>query len=182
MRPECYSAHRIPRSSLLLEVMTKEARQRRIALAWTGFLLIVIGFLSFVGSYFLLPVVVVACFDDCPSTYFTAWETSMRALSLLPVTMGQSLFFPLVIVLLLCCLSLLAAVTVLGCSISFLVHRHRALAIWSHRAWLAGIIMLVLALPLVFFPFVRPEIGYLGMLVGYGLLWAGNHVFLTAQP
>lgn len=161
-----------------------EARRRLVVPAWTGFLLIVMGFLAFVGSYFLLPVVEISCFDTCdvPYTYATAWEMSLRSLSGLPITLGQSLFFMLVFTLLLSYLPLLAAVALLGCSIGFLVHPHRTFATWSYRAWLVGIIVLVIAFPFLSFFILHPYIGYGGMLFGYGLFWAGNRLFLTAHP
>ncbi|MGZ3582573.1 MAG: hypothetical protein ACXWQR_02575 [Ktedonobacterales bacterium] len=147
-----------------------EARHRLVVPPWVGFLLIVVGFLTFVGSYFLLPIAAVACFDDCPSAYFTAWEMSMRGLSNLPVFLGPS-----VIILVLCYLPLLAAVTLL-------VHPQLTFATWNHRAWLAGISALGIAFLGLFFSFIRPDIGYLGMLFGYALFWAGNRLLLTSHP
>jgi hypothetical protein len=77
-------------------------------------------------------------------------------------------------------LPLLAAVTVVGCNVGFLVRPHRALATWGHRAWLTGSIALVLMLLFVLFVASffagRPDSGFLGMLFGYGLLWGGNRV------
>lgn len=73
------------------------------------------------------------------------------------------------LVLLLCSLPLLAAVTVVGCSsIGFLVYPQRTVAIWSYRVWLAGISTLAIALPFLSFVILKAEIGYVGMLFGYG--------------
>jgi hypothetical protein len=159
------------------------ARRRLVLPAWTGFLLIASGFLSFVVSYFLLPLYVttVNCFDTCtPPKHATAWEFSLNLLSHLPGTPVTDTFL-----LVLCYLPLLAAVTVVGCSIGFLVHPQRTFATWSSRSWLTGSIALVLLLLfwLLFLSiFVRPAIGYLGMLFGYGFLRSGNRVFLTVRP
>lgn len=158
-----------------------EAHRRLVVPAWTGFVLIVIGFLTFVGSYFLLPVVQIACFDSCdvPYTYATAWEMSMRSLSA-PSSPGFLVGGTFALVL--CFLPLLAAAIVVGCRIGFVVHPHHTFATWSCRAWLVGISVLGLAFPFLSFFILRPYIGYLGMLFGYGLLWAGNRLFLTPHP
>lgn len=156
-----------------------DARRRLVLPAWAGFLFIALGFLAFGVSYFLLPVDVttVNCFDSCtPPGHATAWEYSLNVLSHLSVTPVTE-----ACLLLLCYLPLLAAVMIVGCGIGFLVHPRRTLATWSYRGWLTGFIALVLLLPFLLF-FVRPDIGYLGMLFGYGLLWGGNRVFLTAHP
>ena len=166
------------------EVPAGDARRRRVGSAWTGFLLTGVGFLVFICSYFLLPVLVVVFCLDCgpePRPHFTAWEMSLRSLALIPDELGQSLIFMLVFILFVCYLPLLAAVAVLGCSIGFLVRPHRTFATWNHRVWLAGISALGIAFPFLFW-FVRPDIGYVGMLFGYGLIWGGNRLFLTAYP
>ena len=165
------------------EVQAEDARLRRVGSAWTGFLLTGVGFLVFICSYFLLPVLVVVFCLDCgpePRPQVTAWETSLRVLSFVQVDRDQSLILMLVFILL-CYLPLLAAVAALGCSIGFLVHPHRTFATWNHRVWLAGISALGIAFPFLFW-FVRPDIGYVGMLFGYGLIWGGNRLFLTAYP
>jgi hypothetical protein len=161
--------------------MTMAARRQLVAPAWAGFLLIITGCLSFVGSYFLLPVVEISCFDTCdvPYTYATAWEMSLLSL---PALSYPGFLVGAAVALALCYLPLLAAVMVVGCSIGFLLHPQRTFANWSHRAWLVGIIALVIALAFLSFFILHPYIGYGGMLFGYGLFWAGNRLFLTAHP
>jgi len=159
------------------------AQRRRMLPAWTGVVLVAAGFLTFVASFFLLPLYFTACFDPCiaPTPHITTWDFSLNALAQLSVTPVAEAG-----ILVLCYLPLLAAVTVVGCSVGFLVWPHRTLAMWSFRAWLAGsialgiMLLLVLLLPLL--SLIRPNVGFFGMLVGYGLLWAGNRVFLTAHP
>jgi hypothetical protein len=124
---------------------------------------------------FWLPLYV-SMVDCCAPRYFTVWNLSLNVLSHF-----QGAPVPDTFLLLLCYLPLLAAVTVVGCSVGFLVHPQRTFAIWSSRGWLIGSIALVLLLPFLFL-FIRPAIGYLGMLFSYGLFWAGNRIFLTAHP
>ena len=76
---------------------------------------------------------------------------------------------------------LLAALMVFGLSIRFLMHPQRFFLRWFYRSWLMGIITLLIVLPFLFI-FLRPEIGYLGMLLGYGSFFGGYRVFLAAQP
>lgn len=162
------------------EVPTGETRRQRGGSTWVGFLLTGVGFFAFVGSYFLLPVVEISCFDTCdvPYTYLTAWEMSMRALLGLSdpgflVAGAFALFLSYV--------PLLAAVTIVGCSIGYLVHPHRTFVTWNYRAWLVGISVVVIALPFLSFFILHPYIGYVGMLFGYALFWGGNRLFLTAN-
>lgn len=150
-------------------------RRGPAASAWTGLLLVVAGLLSVAVSTFLLPLVDFDCFDTCGApTYSTAWQISMRALS-------GSAPAAAPFVLLLCLLPLLAAATTVGCGIGSLLRPRRTFATWSVRAWRAGVGALVILLPFLFF-FVRPEIGYVGLLVGYGLWWGGSRLLRTRQP
>jgi hypothetical protein len=162
-----------------------DVRRRRVFLAWMGFVLAILGLLVLVVSFFLLPLDVVPCSDACaqPQLSATAWEYSLTSLRDLPA----SLVFN-VCLLVLCYLPLLAAVMVVACLLGFLIRPHRAFVTWSRRAWLTGSIALVLfllvVLLLVFllgalFLGGGPEVGFFGLLFGYGLLWAGNHVAFT---
>lgn len=156
------------------EVLAREPRRRHVVRARAGFVLIVLGFLAFVGSYFLLPVLVVSCFYNCGTPeYSTAWELSMYGLSDFPHTPHGS-------ALVLSSLPLLAVMAVVGGSIGFLVHPHRRFAIWNYWTWLAGAGALVMLFSFLLFFNTQPEIGYVGMLFGYGFLWGGNRLFLTA--
>jgi hypothetical protein len=76
-------------------------------------------------------------------------------------------------------LPLLSAVVGVGCGIIYQVWARYAFAVWSTGALIAGTAALLLMLLLFLLPF-RPQIGYLGMLVGYGLLWAGSRLLLRA--
>lgn len=168
-----------------------ETRLRLVLPAWTGLVLVVLGALLFFASYFLLPVAVVGCFDSyCGWTYSTTWQFSLAGLSSWEFYVNglPHLDISLVtdtIVLVLYYLPLLAAVTVVASTVGSLVWSHRALATWGHRAWVTGSIALVLMLlfVLVVAAFVGggPQIGFLGLLVGYGMLWAGNRVS-SSQP
>jgi hypothetical protein len=84
-------------------------------------------------------------------------------------------------VLLLHYLPLLAIAIAVGCGIGFLIYPRRVLMKWIFRSWVAGGIALLIMLPLLFF-FRRPEIGYLGMILSYGLFWGGNRLFRMAHP
>jgi hypothetical protein len=160
--------------------------------------LAVLGLLVFVVSYVLLPWFVTYCFGSCSTSLInTLWQASMPMVSQLRADI-QGLPDPQFVVALLSDASkdsvffvldglpLLAAVTVVGCSVGFLVRPHRALAVWGQRAWRVGTIALVLMLlwSLVVVVAYRggPSLGFVGQLVGYGLLWAGNRIVLTARP
>jgi hypothetical protein len=89
------------------------------------------------------------------------------------------------ILLVLYYLPLLAAATVVACRVGFLGWPHRALEKCGRRAWVTGSVALTLML--LWDWFVGNgfgggglQIGFLGLLVGYGVLWAGNRVFLPA--
>jgi hypothetical protein len=167
-----------------------ETRLRLVLPAWTGLVVVVMGALLFFASYFLLPVAVVGCFDSyCGWVSSTTWQFSLAGLSSWEFYVNglPQLDISLVtdtIVLVLYYLPLLAAATVAACSVGFLVWPHRALAVWGHRAWAAGSITLILMLCFVSFGTAffggGPQSGFLGLLVGYGVLWAGNRVFRTA--
>lgn len=166
-------------------------RRRLVLPAWIGFVLVVMGVLVFVASYFLLPAIAEQCEDACGWLYPTTWQLSLYGLSAWQYEVNALPQFdlslvPSTLLLVLYYLPLLAAVTVVGCSVGFLVRPHRALATRGHRAWLTGSLALVLMLLVVLFVATffggGPYFGFLGLLVGYGLLWGGNHVFLTAHP
>lgn len=151
------------------------ARRGSLVSAWTGFLFCAVGCLSFIESYFRLPLY--DCPSDCaPSYHPTEWELSMNVLSRLPD-------FPVAdsLLLLLLLLPLVTTVLVLGCSAGFLVHPTRALAVWGFAVWLTGSIALFLLLPFVSIFASRPNSGYWGMVLSYGLLWGGNRILLTAH-
>jgi len=174
-----------------VEVNRMGARLRLVVPAWMGLVLVVMGVLVFVASYFLLPVmaedVLAAGGALSPTTcqfslhFLSAWVQELRELphidsSLVPDTVLLVLYY----------LPLLAAVAVVGWSFGFLVRPHRALAMWGYWAWLTGSMALAPMLFLVLFGAVYlgggPHSGLLGLLVGYGVLWAGNRIFLTAHP
>jgi hypothetical protein len=124
--------------------------------------------------------------ESCGELYPTAWQLSLNSLSAWQYVV-KHVDISLVtwsILLVLDCLHLLAAATVVACSVGFLVWPHRALATWGHRAWLVGSValalMLLVVLVLAGIVAGGPHLGFLGLLVGYGMLWAGNRVFLTA--
>ncbi|HEU4784007.1 MAG TPA: hypothetical protein VFS83_11760 [Ktedonobacterales bacterium] len=167
--------------------MTIVARRLGVLPAWAGSLLAALGLLMVIASFFLLPVDVVDCVDSCPQPkfYATAWEYSQTSLKDLPASLAfpNSLAFD-VCFLVLAYLPLLAAVMVVVCSLGFLAWPQRAFARWGHRAWLVGCIALVLFLLvdlyLASFFGGGPELGFWGLLFGYGLLWAGNRVALNS--
>lgn len=154
-----------------------EVRRRRLLPAWTGSLLAALGLLVFVASYLLLPLFIAGCFDYCapPRRHLTAWTFSLSILSHLPSFPVTNSF-----VLALCYLPLLAAVVVVGCLLGFLVRLHRAFTMWSHRVWLIGCVAFAFWLAVALFAGSlfggKLEIGFVGLLFGYGLLWAGDRV------
>jgi len=145
-----------------------------------GFMLAILGLLVLVASFFLPPLYVVPCVDSCaqPNRYTTAWALSLTFLANLSSSTAIN-----VCILVLCYLPLLAAVMVVACLLGFLVRPHRAFVTWSHRVWLTGSIALVLFLLVVTFLFSfflgGPELGFFGLMLGYGLLWGGNRVVLN---
>lgn len=164
-----------------MRVIEMLGNQRRVA--WTGFSVILIGSVCFVVSYFLLPLYVTTlnCFDTCsPAKHPTMWEFSLNAVAHLP-------YSPVVVAVtvLLCYLPLVGAVLVAACGLGCLLHPARGFVSWSARGLVMGSIALVsiALLGLTFFVFlwIRPQIGYLGMLVGYAVLWAGWRLFLRAS-
>jgi hypothetical protein len=161
-----------------LKVIGMEARARYSVSTVIGLLLLFVGLLVFIGTYFLLPLFItggLACGDVCASPKsVTILELLLRALSGLPLyPIGNTLFLAL--------LSLpLLGVTV-GCVIANCVHARRALAIWSTVALVVGTVALFPLMVPLFAVLGRPVIGYLGMLVGYGLLWVGSRLLLSAQ-
>jgi hypothetical protein len=132
----------------------------------------------FVGSYFLLPLYVttVNCFDVCePPMSATLWELTLRLLANANFSHVAN-----IVILALHHFPLLAAVVGIGCSLAYCVRAHRMLAVWSKRAWVAGAAAVFLMLPLLLF-MVRPDWGYVGMLLGFGMCWAGDRI-LSAPP
>src|SRR5258708_31199885 len=55
------------------------ARRRLVLPAWAGFVLVVMGVLVFVASYFLLPADVTRCITPCADSwdYTSAWQLSL---------------------------------------------------------------------------------------------------------
>jgi hypothetical protein len=105
------------------------------------------GLLLFGVSYYLLPVDAIHCRDMCGQgqtwDYTTMGQLSRYALSAWQYEMNAQPQFSSSVVLdtiLLVAhyLPLLAAVTVVGCSVGFLVRLHRTFTVWGHRAWLTG--------------------------------------------
>ena len=158
------------------------ARRLHALPAWTGFMLAVLGLLVLVASFFLPPLYVVPCVDSCAQP--KSLRHSVGIFADLHWRFSHPLRSSMSCILVLCYLPLLAAVMVVACLLGFLVRPHRAFVTWSHRVWLTGSIALVLFLLVVsfLFSFFRggPELGFWGLMFGYGLLWAGNRVVLNS--
>jgi hypothetical protein len=167
------------RRSRLLEVIGMEPRIRSAAPAWIGLALIVAGFLAYVGAYLLLPLYVttwLTCFDVCgPPVSRTTWDFSIHLLSIFAIAPIAN-----TLVLVLLHLPLLAMAVGVGCNLVDSVFARHAFAAWSTGAWIIGAIALFLTL-FVLLLGGRPDWGYLGMLIGYALSWAGSRVLLTAH-
>jgi len=158
-------------------VMGMRARVRPTLSTLTGLALIVAGFLVFVGAYFLLPLFItggLTCGDVCNSPKsVTISELLLRALSLFALEpIPNTLFLALL------SLPLLGAVVGVGYSLAYRVRARRAVAVWSTGALVAGTVALFPLMVPLFAILGHPETGYLGMLLGYGLLWAGNRLLL----
>lgn len=69
----------------------------------------------------------------------------------------------------------------MGGSIAYLVHPCRMFAAWSNRAFVAGTVALIIIVPFLVV-MTRPDAGYVGMVLGYGPFWGGNHLLLIARP
>jgi hypothetical protein len=157
-----------------------EARARYSVSTVIGLLLLFMGFLVFIGAYFLLPLFItggLACGDVCASPKsVTILELLLRALSGLTLyPIGNTLFLALL------SLPLLGAVVGVGCSLVYLVQSRRALAVWSTVALVVGTVALFPIMVPLFAVLGRPDVGYLGMLVGYGLLWAGSRLLRASR-
>jgi hypothetical protein len=153
-----------------------EARVRRTTPAWAGLALIVAGLLVFFGAYLLLPLYVTTWLTCCGSPVSrTTWEFSLHLLSIFATA-------PIANTLVLALLNfpLLAMVVGVGCALAYRVQARHTFATWSNGAWIVGAVALFLLLPVLLLG-GRPDWGYLGMLVGFGLLWAGSRLLLSAQ-
>jgi hypothetical protein len=162
----------------ILEVIVMKTWPHGTIFAWSSFLLIIGGFVLFIISYFLLPLYeTISCFDACtPPVHRTAWVSSLRFLldfSFAPVAASFALTLHY--------LPLLAVLLMLGFSAGFLLHPQRRYTTWYHLSWIVGISALLIALPFLFF-FIHPDIGYVGMLLSYGLFYGGHRLFLSAHP
>ena len=111
-----------------------------------------------------------------PPTHRTAWEESMVILAQIPNDP-----FSNSVILAFHYLPLLATLMIFGSGIGYLIHPQRFFVRWLFPSWLTGIAILFIALPFLTV-FTRPEIGYFGMLVSYGLFFGGYRVFLAAHP
>ena len=148
---------------------------------WAGFLLLVFGFLIMLTSYFLLPLFVSTfCFDTCqePITPYapTAWESSMRFISSFWISPLANSF-----ALLIQYLPIVTAAVIVGSGITFLARPRHVLITWIFRWWLVGLIALGVGLPFLSI-YSHPGTGYFGMLVSFGLFWAGNRLIRAAHP
>jgi hypothetical protein len=161
-----------------VEVLIVETQQPQTAPAWRGFFLIVVGLLMFIVSYFLLPLFVTTfnCDSCTPPKHYSAWESSLIFLLHLP---NDPFIYS--VILTFHYLPLLATLMIFGSSIGYFIHPRRFFVRWLGWSWLLGICFLFIILPFLF-TFIRPEIGYLGMLVSYGPFYGGYHLFLAAHP
>jgi hypothetical protein len=145
-------------------------------------------FLVLYGLPLLAAVTVVGCsvgFLMQPHRAFAVWgQRAWRVGSIEVVVI--LLWILLLLMLWAGGLLLLIAVTGVGCMVGFLVPPHRTVGLWGQRARRAGAIALALMLlwSLVVVVGFRggPSLGFVGLLVGYGLLWTGNRIVLTARP
>jgi hypothetical protein len=144
-----------------------------------GLTLIGAGFLVFVVAYFLFPVLlangVLTCGDVC------VWPKSSSMWTLSLYQLSNFRFAPIgrALVLAALFLPLVGAVGGAGCSLVYHVRARHVFAFWSTGAVVAGSVELGLMLPLLLL-LGQPDWGYLGMLLGYGLLWAGSRRLLAA--
>jgi hypothetical protein len=135
----------------------------------------------FVVAYFLLPVLlangVLTCGDVCMSPK----SSSMGTLVL--YQLANFRFAPIGRALILAALflPLLGAMGGAGWSLVYHVRARHGFAVWSTGALVAGSVVLGLMLPLLLI-LGQPELGYVGMLLGYGLLWVGSRRLLAAPP
>jgi hypothetical protein len=157
-----------------------EAHGRRTTPAWGGLALLFVGFLVFIVAYFVFPFVVVngvfSCGDVCISPkLFSMWGLLQYQLAhFRSAPIGYTLALAVV------CLPLLGGVVTVLCSLAYRVWARRAFVAWSTGALIAGSVGLFIML-LVSLVLGQPDWGYLGMLLGYGLLWAGS-LLLRASP
>lgn len=153
-------------------------RPRFIVPRWIGFIIITIGLFVFLVSYFRLSLYVTTlnCLDYCtPAMHSTIWEFSLVLVSRFPYFPAANL-----LILTLLYIPLIAALVIMVASMWLLINPQRFFMRWLYRSWLAGIVMLLIILPFLFIG-LHPELGYVGMLVGYGFFLGGYRVFLAAQ-
>jgi hypothetical protein len=150
---------------------------------WTSLALVGTGFLVFVIAYFVFPFILVngvfSCGDVCISPRsFSMWELSQYQLSnFRRAPIGYTLAIAVVL------LPLLGVVVAVVCSLAYYAWARRAFVVWSTGALVAGSAALI-ALLLPSLVLGRPDWGYLGMVIGYGLTWAGSRRLLStpSQP
>jgi len=162
-----------------------ETAQRSHWFTWSGFALIVLGFLGYLVSYFWLPVLsAMLCFDSCAPGGPTTWALSNAMWADFSNHSGvtTSVLLAEAFFLLLANLPLVAAVGLVGCSLWLVVSSPRALVRWLSGIWFVGFIPLLIAAPfLLLFP-VRPGVGYGGMFVSYVLSGIGILLIRAARP
>jgi hypothetical protein len=151
-----------------------ETAQRDHWFTWSGFALIVLGFLGYLVSYFWLDVLsATLCFNSCAPGGPTAGALSSAMWADFSNHPGvtTSILLAEAFVLLLANLPFVAAVVLVGCSLWLMVSSHsRALVKWLAGSWLIGFIPLLIAAPFIWFFPIRPGVGYGGMFVSYVLM------------
>jgi hypothetical protein len=154
---------------------------RRVTPGWTGLALVGTGFLVFGVAYVVFPFVLVngvfSCGDVCSSPRsFSMWELSLYQRSnFRSMPIGYTLAIAVVF------LPLPGVVVAVVSSLAYRVWARRAFVVCSTGALVAGSVALFLLL-LVSLILGQPDWGYLGMVVGYGLLWSGSRRLLAKPP
>ena len=156
-------------------------RRRPLGWAVPGEVLVALGCLCLVVSY-LLPLSVCGSVLLCgpQPSYTYAWDATVRMWPGVVASSDMQSALGAAFLLVVTNLPVLAAVTMLGASIGFLVHPDGRLVTWNRWAWRLGIsAVVILFLPVHFISVAG--LGYTGMWVGYGVLWGGNHLLYSAQ-
>jgi hypothetical protein len=157
-------------------------RFRQYALALSGQSLLLGGLAIAIGAFFWLPLLSSTfCIDSCeprsPAITTTAWEFSQNVLAHWYVTP-----IPDTLVLILVYFPFFAGAVLFMGSAIFLTHSQRILLRWLSGMWIAGIVLLIALLLLIFFIVSQPDTGYWGIALSYVLSGIGILLIRAAHP
>ncbi len=140
------------------------------------------GLVLAIHSFFWLPLwISTFCVDTCqpphPVTTITAWEFSLRGFLNWPISPGGD-----TLVLIVLYFPLLAGSAILLEGLVYLAHPTRTLLRWLAGTWIAGVVVLLALLLLIFILIALPDTGYWGMGASYALWGIGLLLLHAGRP